>query len=431
MEATAVKRGLPRWYQYRGMLEQQMEEAVDKGDMGGAAVGGYLLEYVNSIIDAAENGTPLLSTWYANGPEIPSAMGIPVFCPPDMVLPFASVTGDADKETLATAPTPEESCDLVRISAYAVHAGLVPTPTMIVSMLEPCDAQSVLTELWRETTEWGTVPVFALDYPYGNTDEDYRYFAGELKRMIAWLEEHSGQKMDYDRLREVCEETNRQYEIWAQISELQTSTPSPFGSFELDGLAFLTQHYSTGHPGLTALLGAMLQGAEEKVKDGIGSVPDERIRIYWPDLPGSQNPTFATWLADKYGAVVVADHWGEGRVYTAIDTSTVDSMLFGIARRSLNEVPMIRQGRGTFDQYCEDLKRSVRDYHCDCVFYPGHRGHKDVIASVGFIRETCRDLGVPLLTLTVSLNAWSGALEEEIKRRVDEFFEAHGWKPLS
>ena len=32
--------------------------------------------------------------------------------------------------------------------------------------------------------------------------------------MVAFLEEHTGAKLDLDRLQEVCRESNKQYELW-------------------------------------------------------------------------------------------------------------------------------------------------------------------------------------------------------------------------
>ena len=87
---------------------------------------------------------------------------------------------------------------------------------------------------------------------------------------------------------------------------------------------------------------------------------------------------------------------------------------------------MIRQARGSVDAMIEDITRISRDYKCDCVIFPGHVGHKDQSASIGFLREACRDLGLPLLTLTVDNFDPRFTPMEVLKRHISEFFEAHG-----
>ncbi len=101
-------------------------------------------------------------------------------------------------------------------------------------------------------------------------------------------------------------------------------------------------------------------------------------------------------------------------------------MLLGLARRNLAEVPMIRQARGTVDVMIEDITRISRDYACDCVIFPGHAGHKDQSASVAFLREACRDLRLPLLTLSVDLFDPRFTPMGVVRRQISEFFDAHG-----
>jgi hypothetical protein len=74
----------------------------------------------------------------------------------------------------------------------------------------------------------------------------------------------------------------------------------------------------------------------------------------------------------------------------------------------------------------EDITRITKDYTCDCVIFPGHVGHKDQSASVGFLREACRDLKIPLLILTVDNFDPRFTPIEELSRQIFEFFEAHG-----
>lgn len=430
-DTAGMKRGLPRWYEYKERFAA-MSKAGFKGPDRDPVAGilFYLLKgYVKDIIDAAEKGKPLVSTWYGNASEILAGMKIDSYCPVDMILGNQPFTDDV--ELSHAGPTPEDTCGLLRQAAIAVTEGLVPTPTAMIAMLEPCDGQTTLHELYQKVPEWSAIPTFALDPPYGSTDDDYRYFAGELKRMIVFLEEQTGRKMDYRHLRKVCEETNKQYALWAEICELQHTVPAPLPSFAIaNAFPNLAQHMMVGDPKVTWFFRFMALATRQMVKKGTGALPDERVRIFWTDLPNAYGDALVNWLAEEYGAIVVNSTWGEGSVYTPIDTSSIESMLYGIARRNLNEVPMIRTNRGTIDLLAHDVKRGVADYKANCVIFPGHKGHKDLAASVGFIRDICRDAGVPLLALSTDLCDATYMPFDQVQRRISEFFETQGWESI-
>jgi hypothetical protein len=53
-------------------------------------------------------------------------------------------------------------------------------------------------------------------------------------------------------------------------------------------------------------------------------------------------------------------------------------------------------------------------------------GHKDQSASIAFIRELCRDLNVPLLTITTDLFDERYTTMEKLKKVISEFFTVTG-----
>jgi benzoyl-CoA reductase/2-hydroxyglutaryl-CoA dehydratase subunit BcrC/BadD/HgdB len=424
----ATKRGLPRFYEYRervraiiGMIEQS--PAPNPVQLG-------LLRLLQAnderIIDAAENDKPLVSIWYGNAPEIFAAMDIVAFCPFDNLKVHLPLTEWRDLEAADKHPLPADVCSLIRMSAYAVEAGLLPTPTAMVAMTTPCDAQPALHEMWKNVDEWRDVPTFVLDPSYSTSASDFSYFAGELKRMIQFLEQQTGKKMDLSRLRQVIEESNLQYEIMAELNECRRAKPCPYPSFMPSEVTWgITQHLRSGDTEGTTVL-RMLQGfGEQQVKAKQGAVPKENIRILWADLVPVYYEEFGAWLAEKWGAVVVQDFQGDSP-YEPIDTSTEESMLLGLAKRSLHESPMIRQARGYADVMVSDITRIVKDYKIDCVFFPGHMGHKDQSASVHIIKETCRSLKVPLFAFTSSNFDPRYTPMDVLKTKVSEFFEATG-----
>lgn len=422
---TKMKRGLPRYYEYRDRIKGFITNFESAPEPNPVMIEFFKLVNENdeAIIDCAENGKPFLSSWYGNGPEIYAAMDIPYYCVVDNLLahqPFTEDLAEIDANIV-----PDDMCGLIKLGAYAVEKGLCPTPTAVIAMLEPCDAQSVLHETWRNTEEWCDIPYFALDPTYNIKDADYKYFTGELERMICFLEKHVGYKLDWNKLREVIEETNRQYAVWDEYNQLRKAIPCPAGSFQMAQIGWvITQHIKAGNPKATQILDMLRMDSEQRYKEGKGWLPKENTRILWADLMGTVGPVIGEYLEKEHGANVVMD-FQSYTPYEHIDTSSKESMLLGLAKRNLSEVPMIRQARGNVDTFIEDITTIVKDYNIDVVFFPGHVGHKDQSASIGFLREVCRDLGVPLLDFRMDIFDGRYLPMDQLSKIIDNFFEIH------
>ncbi|MBI2875894.1 MAG: 2-hydroxyacyl-CoA dehydratase, partial [Candidatus Tectomicrobia bacterium] len=72
--------------------------------------------------------------------------------------------------------------------------------------------------------------------------------------------------------------------------------------------------------------------------------------------------------------------------------------------------------------YTDDLVRVCEEYQGDCVIYAGHEGCKMAWGSVALIRETCKEIGQPLLVFDMDAFSAPPAASGEIRRRIEEFF---------
>lgn len=425
-----MKRGLKRFYEYKERFEGILAQTKSAPDPNPMDVGFFelVVTLINETIYAAENDKPLVSIWYGNAPEIFAAMDIYTEGPVDLVLANIPFTDYIEKSH--ETPTPPDSCGLIRLAAMAVENGELPTPKAIIPMLEPCDTQSTVHEAAMKVEEWCDAPVFALDPPYGSSDEDWEYFAGELERMISFLEDLFNTKIDYGRLKEVIDETNRLYAVWDEVNELLEAVPCPLPSLLAgDQGWFVAQHTRSGTKEATEWFKTARDVAEANVAAGMGAVPGEQIRMLLTDNNPTWLPHLAPWLAEKWGCNIVMS-WQGLAGYTMIDTSTKESMLKGLARRALNEVPMMRQSRGNLHNFLEDVRTCVNNYHLNAVWLPGHKGHKDQSGNIGFLRDLCVELNVPLLVTNCDVFDPTYTSIESLKRSFDEFFAAYGYKPL-
>ena len=186
------------------------------------------LKYNRKLTDAIKNGEPILGSLSLYMPEVWSAMDIASWYGAS-ILGTALRTEEASKYLDASAQMGLGSfmCSLVRVGVYLLEAGLIPKPTMLAVATTGCDAWVMLAQMMMHHKPWAKVPKFNMDAPYGKSDEDMDYFAKQLRELIPFIEKYCGRKLDWDHLREVCEDANKAYQLMWEFQELKRSVPSP------------------------------------------------------------------------------------------------------------------------------------------------------------------------------------------------------------
>jgi benzoyl-CoA reductase subunit B len=389
-----------------------------------------LLESKRRVVNSVENDEPFLAAYYCTAPELFNAMNLPWFMV--METPFLAASAPYLLDDLQGAEEiglGTDLCSAIRLPMYYIESGLMPVPSAVIGLLSPCDGTTMLQQVLQHNMAWKDVPLFSPDPPYTSDERAIEYFAGELRRMVSFIEEHTGHELDMDRLREVCEESNETYTLWQEYNDLRRAVPCPHG-WEIGGAqAFaISQCFVAGDPKCTDWFRQLLECGEQRVQQGKGANESvaEKIRLLWFDImPYGWVFDFMPWLEQEWGAVLVMDMFSNFP-YTLIDTSSEESMFRGLAKRNLMDVPMIRQARGTAENFSSDIVRMVKDYKIDCVIWPGHMGHKDGAATTGIMRETCREIGVPFLHIGLDLFDRRYTSVDEVKDRVSQFFTGMG-----
>jgi len=386
------------------------------------------VERYDQIMRCAEEGKPFVAGYFCAAPEIYEAMGLPWYM--IMATPFLAASAPYLMEDIDGAEAMglgTDWCTACRLSLYYIEAGLTPKPWALIGLIHPCDAGNMLHQAVKRNKKWRDVPIFASDPPYFEDQRGIDYYAGELRRMVAFLEENTGLKLDLDRLREVCKETNKQYAILSDYTQLRRAHPCPHGWGVGGPQAFAaTQVFQTGKPRGTKWLQQLYDDAEARVKAGTGPVPKEKIRYFWFDLlPFGWVFELMPWLESEWGAVLVMEMFGL-QPYTPIDLRNEETIFRGLAKRNLYDSPMVRQARGPADYFASDIARVVKDYDIDVVIWPGHMGHKDGSASTGIMKEICNELKVPYIHIGLDLFDRRYTTPDECKDKLSKFFTAMG-----
>jgi hypothetical protein len=428
---SAEDRGIERFKQQRdawALLGEFAECSEDPSERHTGTYANLVADYRDSIVRAHEEGKPFIADNYCTAPEIAVAMDLPAFTLYDGIyLNLVPETLQMEIDATAAMGLTPDLCTLLRSAIYCVENGLLPVPAATVGILSPCDGMPMLQQVVKHSKHWGQVPWFCPDPPYFKDDRSINYFANEIRKIVTFLEESTGRKLDLDRLKSVVEESNQHYLLWQEYTDLRRAVPCPHG-FAPGGLMCfaVAQMLKPGQRVGTDWFAKLVEIAEEKVKQGLGAVEKERVRIYWFDLlPGGWTVDFVKWLEDELGAVVVMDFFGL-HPYTVIDTSDENEIWRGLAKRGLYDTPMIRQALGPAEGFVNDLQRVINDFRIDVVAWPGHMGHKEAQATVGLVREKCRELGVPFLEIGMDIFDGRYTTADQIKDKFSQFLTGVG-----
>ena len=319
-------------------------------------------------------------------------------------------------DSAQAAGIPADCCSADKIAIGAIHKGLYPPPACTVGINTPCDAQVLSTQVMQELSE---APFFAVDVPYYHNDETIRHVAAQLKELIPFLEAHTGRKLDYDRLREVCELSNRTTEaIWEWL-EWRKQVPLAQSS-KVVALTLVIQIMFTGSPEGVDLARALLREARERTERGERFF-EERVRAIWYQDAVWTDMQIYDWFERELGLTVPVDIFGYYANEGLIDTRTPESMLYGLARKLVACHPMARQFRSNIDMYIRDFMHLYEAWNADCCIFAGHIACKHAWGGIGLFKEACRRADIPLLVFEFDMFDPRITSYEDIYFQVERF----------
>jgi benzoyl-CoA reductase/2-hydroxyglutaryl-CoA dehydratase subunit BcrC/BadD/HgdB len=319
-------------------------------------------------------------------------------------------------DTAEAAGVPSELCALDKFIYGAMLKDEMPKADFMVTGSAPCDSSRIGYQMFEQLTD---CPVFRLDAPVEDSREAHLYYASEIRKLIDFLEEQTGTRLDLDRLREVCEESNRATAAFLELFELRRARPCPQAGAVTAG-AYIAMATQLGTPELTRYLEFLRDDAEQAVAAGRGAVEEERHRVFWYCVPVTFDFGLHQWLEENFQVVVLMDQLGSFCREEPIDTASLDTMLLGLARRGL-ETTMSRL-RVTADKMEDQFLRDYRDLRADCVVFPAPTGCKHSWAWLSLLRDTCRARGIPICVFDLDWMDSRVRSVDSIRATLEEFF---------
>ncbi len=369
----------------------------DRDSHGFNALLHCLAIYMEKFLHHVDQGDPFV--WYNLGfnSELIYALRDTGPLPIETLGVLHSLLGDINTtlefiDTAQAAGVPSDCCSADKLAIGSMRKGLYPPATCAVGINTPCDAQVMETQVMAEISQ---APFFVIDVPYYRDEETILHVAKQLKELIPFLEKHTGRKLDFDRLREVCELSNQMTEaIWEWL-EWRKHVPLTQSS-KLVAFTLVMQILFSGSEEGVHLARALLREARERTERKERFF-EERVRAVWYQDPIWTDMQIYDRFERDLGLTVPVDVFGYYAHEGLIDTKTPETMLYGLARKLVNCHPMARQFRGDVDVYINDFMHMVTGWNADCCIFAGHIACKHAWGGIGLFKEACRKADIPLL----------------------------------
>jgi benzoyl-CoA reductase/2-hydroxyglutaryl-CoA dehydratase subunit BcrC/BadD/HgdB len=309
-----------------------------------------------------------------------------------------------------------EICSPHRGLAGAFSLGALPRPDAMLWSNLICDNTAKSGELIMEIND---CPGFFLDHPFQDSEAEVKYLTEELEDMIDFLEEKSGQRMDWDKLSEIVGQMDRQIALFREICELRKAVPSPFPT--QDYLKLLSVDYlCPGEPEAITYLETLRQELTEMVREGKGAVSPERFRLMTLFVPPMYLTGFLEKVTQEYGAVSVVEplftRWAEGRLDP---TKPLESVA-----KKLDLIPERRSMYGPLEErVLKDIVDCAEQYKVDGAIYWAFMGCRHTCATVRLFKDILSEIDVPMLTVDCDIVDPTINSEEEVREKLEQFFE--------
>lgn len=306
--------------------------------------------------------------------------------------------------------------------------GGMPGPDIVLVNSTLCDSRQKFAQAVRRY--WRDVAIFCLDVvwpPQGARLESAKgyyieYLTAELRRLIAFLEQQTGRKLDKDRLWHYIRLHNEVLRTYDKIFKLLQAVPSPMGALDFlplsPGYLFFNCEEET-----LELFTRVHDEVKQKVDQKIAAIPNEKYRLVWSQSPP---PWYALPLFSYFetlGATFVNGFsiFGGDGSDTELDDS-VDTLAWRQWER-YNE-----QGyffNCTFPHFPEVLARCVEEAKVDGLVVWRVPGCRLSLAQI-YYRDKAEQIlkrKLPTLFLECDQVDASTYSEAETKAKVDAFIE--------
>jgi len=293
----------------------------------------------------------------------------------------------------------------------------IPEPDLFLA----CNAQCfTLTKWFQILARKGDLPLFVFDTPEYVMDKKAReeivkYCVVQMKELIAFLEEVTKKKFDYDRLKEVMKYSAASSILYKKFLDMAQYKPSPISIFDaLIGMAIAV--YRRGTQECVDYYQTLCDEIQAKVDQGIGVVQNEKYRLYWENLPVWFKFSDHAKLLGSYGAVILTSLYVHA---WSLEFDLDKDPLVTLAENYVN-----RFSNSTIEDRATMALDLFEKYSMNGMIMFMNRSCKAVSFAVPTLKDILtKKTGIPALVFESDMGDQRFYSESQVRTRIEAYFE--------
>ena len=318
-------------------------------------------------------------------------------------------------------------CSYARTSLGSVfdpeHAPMrgLPRPDLLICCNNIC---GTVVKWYEALAQYYDVPLFILDTPfiyehmpvgaYHDTPL-LAYVMAQLEEMIRFVERATGRRLSLERFKQTVHLANRTVELWGEIRALCKARPSPLNAPDLFvNMAPIV--VLRGTPGAVRFYQHLKAEVEERVKNGIGAIPQEKYRLLWDNIAIWHHLyRFYNYFVD-YGACFVVDTYTGGWSQTIPSGELLEGLALAYATVFLNQ---------SLEHRVKMMVDLISEYSVDGFVMHCNRSCKPYsLGQYAIKRYVMERTGVPGLIIESDMCDARSFASEAVRTRIQAFMEA-------
>lgn len=377
-------------------------------------------DYNKQLKDTSPNRKPIASITGFMPSEVFVAMDIIPFYP-ETYATMACAFRAADELCIGAenAGISRDACAFSTVALGSMHTGKgpyggVPKPDLLLSSAYTC---GIHVPWWEVMEDFYKVPHFIMDGPVlagDPTKQDIAFFVAETKRLISFLEEQMGRKLDMDRFKKCVELSGAASAYFADIIELRKKRPNPISTRQIVG----DMYHITTLPGTeetTQFYKELYEDTLEKAEKKLGVGYEEKFRLVWDNIPIWHDLDLIEYFEQR-GMIFVYETYFTA--YWAKKFMT-DDIFESLALKYLTSWTNTR-----LPHKIRIMRDVVRDFQIDGIAVFENKGCRAYSTGQLDVAATLNDeFGIPYLAMTGNMADPGGHDAEGIRHKVDAFKE--------
>jgi bcr-type benzoyl-CoA reductase subunit B len=317
----------------------------------------------------------------------------------------------------------QDLCSYARID-LGVHfsgrtpVGKLPRPDLLFASNNICQT---VAYWYKALSHYWKIPLILFDTPF-NFEEikkgDIAYMVKQFEEMMPQLERISGRRYDEQRFLESLRNGRDTSLTWGEILKTLKARPAPMSIF--DAFAHMAPVVSLrGLPVALEYYKVLLGELQERVRQGIGAITDERRRLMWDNIAIWFKWRDLSNLFAERGMSLVIDTYTSAWAQTVPymnDTEPLESMAKAYSLVILNN---------NLNSRLNLMESLIREYSVDGLVIHSARSCKPYSVGQYDVKGLLMErLNIPSVIIEADITDFRAFSEEQARTRVEAFFEA-------